>query len=610
MKIVFCDEHIIVCIKPAGVISTDEPGGMPELIRKTIGNLDAEIKAVHRLDAVVAGLMVYAFSQKAASALSTQITEKTFHKEYLAITEGCPKEDSGRMDDYLWRNPSERKTYVVSKQGKEVRDAALEYTVCEKREGLSLVRINLLTGRTHQIRAQFSSRSLPLYGDSKYGSIHKEARIALWSFHLEFQHPVNSQTMSFYAYPPDIEPWTRFHGYYEHYASCDVCSDERKDFSSGECVYANICGGCSYQGKTYAEQLLKKQKSIKKYLGEYSEILPIIGAEQPMNYRNKAFYVFDTDKMGKPVFGMYREASSKLIYIDKCVINSPLADRIARKICLLMGKFQIQSYNQKKKTGWLRNALIRISACSHKVMLVLGISTNPFKSKDAFLRELVQSYPEIITIILETPDAVREVIYGEGYIEDELCNYRFRVFPKSNYHANSTQAEKLYKLALEFAALTGEERVLDIDGYSFVLGILASSLAKSVLCIGQKQDVIKDTLADIKRYKANNIQLRCENMNDGFVFSQNKREGFDIIFLNSPRFGRKPTLIESVCRLKAKKIIYLSSDTETLARDLKMFSSKNYRIEAIRSVDILPYTPQIETVVLLIKETKSSRMHH
>lgn len=208
MDFLYLDEHIAVCVKPARVLSTDEPGGMPELVRQALNDPKADVRTVHRLDRVVSGLMVLARSPAAASVLSRQIRENQFQKEYLAVIHGCPDADAGTLTDLLLRNKQERKTYIVSEPAKGVQEAILNYQVLGKAEGLSRVRIQLITGRTHQIRAQFSGRNMPLVGDRKYSLLEDACEIALWSYRLAFTHPVTGEAMEFILEPPEIYPWT------------------------------------------------------------------------------------------------------------------------------------------------------------------------------------------------------------------------------------------------------------------------------------------------------------------------------------------------------------------------------------------------------------------
>ena len=208
MEIIYQDKDIIVCVKPAGVLSTDEPGGVPELVRTALGDPNANVRTVHRLDQTVSGLMVLARRSKAASELSRQIREGGFEKEYVAVIHGKPSKDQDQLRDLLLRNKQERKTYIVTEPGKDVQEAILDYRVLNRAEDLSRVRIRLHTGRTHQIRVQFSGRGWPLVGDRKYGNPVETCNIALWSYRLAFNHPYSGKPMEFILEPPEIYPWS------------------------------------------------------------------------------------------------------------------------------------------------------------------------------------------------------------------------------------------------------------------------------------------------------------------------------------------------------------------------------------------------------------------
>ncbi|MBS5671245.1 MAG: RluA family pseudouridine synthase [Oscillospiraceae bacterium] len=210
MEFIYQDSSILVCVKPAGVLSTDEPGGMPELARAALGEPQGCVRTVHRLDRVVSGLMVLARTPEAASQLSRQIREQRFEKEYLAVLHGCPQAPEGALRDLLRRDKAERKTYVTEVPGKDVQEAILSYRLLGSCNGLSQVHIRLQTGRTHQIRAQFSARGLPLVGDRKYSLLDDGCPIALWSHCLRFCHPVSGKPMTFRLEPPPIFPWTLF----------------------------------------------------------------------------------------------------------------------------------------------------------------------------------------------------------------------------------------------------------------------------------------------------------------------------------------------------------------------------------------------------------------
>ena len=211
MTVLYQDNRIIVCLKPYGVVSTDEVGGMPSLLRQLLGDEKACVRTVHRLDQVVGGVMVFARSRVATSNLGTQVQERTFHKEYLAVVHGCPTEQAGTLRDLLWRDTERRITTIVDNMDKDVQEAILHYQVVDSKDGLSLIKIQLETGRTHQIRAQFSGHGRPLVGDKKYGAPEQEMQgIALWSHAIGFNHPQSGERMNFTAPPPKSWPWRVF----------------------------------------------------------------------------------------------------------------------------------------------------------------------------------------------------------------------------------------------------------------------------------------------------------------------------------------------------------------------------------------------------------------
>ena len=208
LTMLYLDDHIAVCVKPPRVLSTDEPGGMPDLVRQTLGDPRADVRTVHRLDRVVGGVMVLARNAAAASELSRQIRESSFEKRYLAVVHGQPEQDVGHLRDLLGRDKARKMTFVAEAPGKGIQEAVLSYRVLNKAGDLSRVEVTLLTGRTHQIRVQFASRGMPLVGERKYSTLNDPCEIALWSCYLRFQHPVTGEELTFTRLPPEEYPWT------------------------------------------------------------------------------------------------------------------------------------------------------------------------------------------------------------------------------------------------------------------------------------------------------------------------------------------------------------------------------------------------------------------
>lgn len=208
MEFLYLDRDIVVCIKPARVLSTDEPGGLPDMIREALGDPKADIRTVHRLDRVVSGVMVLARNAKAASELSRQVREDLFEKEYLAVVHGKPEANEGTLRDLLYRDKARKMTMVAPEPAKGVQEALLDYRVLNTAESMSRIRIRLRTGRTHQIRVQFSSRGMPLMGEQKYSTLEDPCEIALWSHRIGFTHPATGNYMTFSQEPPMVYPWT------------------------------------------------------------------------------------------------------------------------------------------------------------------------------------------------------------------------------------------------------------------------------------------------------------------------------------------------------------------------------------------------------------------
>ena len=208
LEILYADKDILVCIKPARVLSTDEPGGLPSLVREALGDEKADVRTVHRLDRVVSGVMVLARNAKSASELSRQIREDEFEKEYLAVVHGTPEKPEGTLTDLLYRDKARRMTMVALEPAKGVQEAILDYAVMNHTEEMSRVKVLLRTGRTHQIRVQFSSRDLPLVGERKYCTLEDPCEIALWSHRIAFTHPATGKRVEFTREPPRIYPWT------------------------------------------------------------------------------------------------------------------------------------------------------------------------------------------------------------------------------------------------------------------------------------------------------------------------------------------------------------------------------------------------------------------
>lgn len=632
MKIIFQDRDIIVCIKPAGVFSTDEPGGMPGMIRQEIG-ADKKVRTVHRLDSIVSGLMVYALSREAASGLTEQIEDGSFVKEYLAVTEGHPAKVQDTLQDHLWRNQKERKTYAVEKTWKDAQEASLFYHVLDQTKENSLVRVRLITGRTHQIRAQFSSRGLPLYGDKKYGSFNKDVRIALWSFHLSFTHPVTNQKLDFTAMPPSREPWDSFRGYHEEYAEQDVVAEFQRGNSFFDCSFSHMCDGCAYAGMEYEKQLEKKQKQTGKWLRQFGRVEDIIPAGLHLSYKKKATVKFGFSKEENIIGGLQTKAArngfKKVIPLGKCRMYDPSVVQISDSLCDWINQNHIPLYDEVQKTGWLRAAQIIVypdksgirSAEKSNERLEFGLTDSvsgmlilvavsrhlPFK-KD-LLTEWLEIHPEIKTVILnvnhkKTPAILgkeEEVLYGPGYLQAEICGRKYQCFTRSYFPENLIQTEKLYQKAMELAALTGMERVLDVCCNTGILSILAAEHAKRVLAVDLYKDVVREAEQNAALNQVSNVKWICSDPVAYVETLARSHEKIDVVFFNSVCSRITEKHLRAAAAVKPEKIILISGNPEYLSKDLEVLKQKGYQAEKIQPVDTLPYQTSADIVCLLSK---------
>ncbi len=374
------------------------------------------------------------------------------------------------------------------------------------------------------------------------------------------------------------------------------------------CPYSKLCGGCNYQGIEYEEQLNKKQSYVNELLSEFAKVNDIIPAENPYHYRNKVHASYRHQK-GNVLAGMYQENSHKLVAIDSCQIENQKAREIVQDIKTLIKSFKLTIYDEVEKRGFLRHVLVRTGHNTGQVLVTLVVGEAIFPSKNNFIKALLKLHPEITTIIMNINNKKtsmilgdREiVIYGKGYIEDILCGKKFRISPKSFYQVNPVQTEILYSKAIEYAELTGKERVLDAYCGIGTIGIIASDHAKELIGVELNKDAIKDAIVNAKNNKANNIKFFNDDAGQFMLNLASNKEKIDVVLMDPPRAGSDEVFLKSVVSLAPKKVVYVSCNPETLARDLKYLTNNGYNTKIIQPVDMFPFTEHIENCVLLSK---------
>ena len=378
------------------------------------------------------------------------------------------------------------------------------------------------------------------------------------------------------------------------------------------CQYAKKCGGCDYQGLSYEKQLKEKQEYVRKNVGEFCKVLPIIGMEHPYHYRNKVHAVFDIAKGGSVISGVYKAGTHDVVNIDSCQIEDETADAIICDIRGLLRSFKIKTYDEDTGYGLLRHVLVRRGFHSGEVMVVLVLGSPILPSKNNFVKALRKKFPEISTVVINVNDRKTSMVlgernitvYGKGFIEDELCGCTFRISPTSFYQVNPQQTEKLYRKAISCAKLTGKETVIDAYCGTGTIGLIASSRAKHVIGVELNRDAIKDAISNAKRNHIHNVTFYNEDAGQFMVEMAEKGEHADVVIMDPPRTGSDEAFLSSVVRLAPNKVVYVSCGPETLARDLKYLTKHGYRMKECTPFDLFPFTKHVETVVLLSKGAK------
>ena len=376
------------------------------------------------------------------------------------------------------------------------------------------------------------------------------------------------------------------------------------------CPHAKKCGGCQYQGMDYTAQLKKKQKEMNKLLKDFGKPEPIIGMKDPLHYRNKVHAVFGRTRKGEIVSGTYEAGTHKIVNIDECMIEDEISQSIIRTIRGLLRSFKIRTYDEDTGYGLLRHVLVRRGFTTGQVMVVLVLSSPILPSKNNFVKALRKEHPEITTVVLNVNDKKTSmvlgerdiVLYGKGYIEDILCGCTFRISPQSFYQVNPVQTERLYQTAMDYAELTGKERVIDAYCGIGTIGMVAAKKAREVIGVELNRNAVKDARTNAKLNQIKNITFYEGDAGRFMVSMAEEGEKADVVFMDPPRSGSDEAFLSSVIRLAPKRIVYVSCGPDTLARDLKYLTRNGYQVRKMQPVDMFGFTEHCEMVVQLVKK--------
>ena len=376
-----------------------------------------------------------------------------------------------------------------------------------------------------------------------------------------------------------------------------------------KCKVAAECGGCALQHMTYEAQLEFKREHVKECLAKIGhinvDVNNTLGMATPYNYRNKTQVPF-TCKKGKVKYGFYKQDTHDVVSFDKCLIQTELADEILKVTKSLMEKFKIDAYDEDKRKGVIRHVLVRVGVHTNEAMIVLVTNTETFPNRKLLVKELLKAFPTVKTIVQNINHRDTNVILGEkeftlfgkGYIEDYILGVKFKISSKSFYQVNPSQTEVLYSKAIEMAKLDKNDLIIDTYCGIGTIGLIASKHVNRVLGV----EIVKEAIVDAKNNaNLNNIKnatFVCDDAARFMVDLAMANEKIDVIFLDPPRKGLDTSLIESVLKLKPRKVVYISCNPSTLARDLA-FLKELYSITEVQPVDMFPHTYHVETVACL-----------
>lgn len=378
------------------------------------------------------------------------------------------------------------------------------------------------------------------------------------------------------------------------------------------CPVDKKCGGCQFLTMAYPEQLKRKQAAVRKRLEPYGKTEQIIGMEHPFHYRNKVHAVFDRLRDGTIISGVYQEGTHKVVPVTSCLIEDEKSDAIINDIRGLLKSFKIKTYDEDTGYGLLRHVLVRRGFATGQIMVVLVLGSPILPSKNNFVKAIRKLHPEISTVVLNVNNKKtsmvlgekESVIFGKGYIEDVLCGCTFRISPKSFYQVNPVQTERLYGKAMEYAKLTGKEKVIDVYCGIGTIGMVAAKSAKEVIGVELNKDAVRDAIGNAKRNDMKNIRFVQGDATEFMMAMAARGEKADVVFMDPPRSGSTEDFMNAAVKLGPSRIVYISCNPETLARDLKFITKRGYRMVSATPCDMFPHCDHTEVVTLLCREER------
>ena len=382
--------------------------------------------------------------------------------------------------------------------------------------------------------------------------------------------------------------------------------------NESKCPVAKKCSGCQLSNLTYSQQLEWKQKDVTGLLGCYGTVSPIVPMEPPCGYRCQVQAVFRSDRSGRIISGVYQSSRNGIVGIDRCMVNDPRADEVILGIRELMKSFRLRPWDPGTDRGFVKHVLVRIGKNTGEILVTIVGAASMFPKKRDFTAALVKKFPAIKTVtfsVNRSPEFLTlgdhcEVLYGDGFIIDEICGKKFRISPQSFYQVNPAQAERLYDFAIKAAGLTKKDTLLDAYSGTGTIGIIASDHVKAVQGIEYNPAAVRDAEQNCR---LNGITRNAAfNRGDaGEYLRERAKKGvhFDAVIMDPARAGADKQFLRALTTIKPERVVYISCNPVTLARDLKTLT-KNYNVECIQPFDMFPFTRHVECVVAMSRKAE------
>lgn len=390
-----------------------------------------------------------------------------------------------------------------------------------------------------------------------------------------------------------------------------------EDRNPSDCPYFNQCGGCVYRHINYdAEKRIKEQKvkDAVSRIGGISEdkVKPLLCGENRNRYRNKAQLPVGLDKNGNIILGFYALHSHRIINCDDCMLQPEIFRTVMRITRDFMEETKQPPYDEKTGKGKLRHLYVRYGEKTDELMVCFVVNGNGLKKEDVLVSRLKENLPDLKSVVVNLNREKTNVIlgeknrtaYGRGYINDVLCDLKFKISPLSFYQVNRTTAEILYNKAREYADLKGNEVLFDLYCGTGTIGLSMAKDCKQLIGVEVISQAIEDAKENARENNIDNARFICGDAAQAAVTLEKERIKPDVIVVDPPRKGLDKELISTVSRMAPTRIVYVSCDPATLARDLKIFEEKEYETREITPVDMFPGTSHVECVVLMSRADK------